>query len=269
MTRDLMHQEEIRDAVRTVYANIPGGGGELVTRRSYSPQELAELPAGAVDWALGVGNPIPRARLRPGEVVLDLGSGGGIDTILAAHRVGPEGQVTGLDMLEEMCARAAAHSRQAGVGDRVTLRRSEIESVPLPDASVDVVISNGVVNLSPRKSRVLTEAYRVLRPGGRLCVVDLVVDEDLPAPVLSSPAAWAGCISGALSERVFAEMLDNAGFVDMWIGDRVPFGLAEAALYPLFSPELIEQMRAQLPPERHQHVATSVLVTAVRPEQGR
>lgn len=268
MTQDLMHQEEIREAVRAVYAGIPAGGGEQVTRRSYSPEELAELPAGAVDWALGVGNPIPRARLRPGEVVLDLGSGGGIDTILAARRVGPDGHVTGLDMLAEMGARAAAHARQAGVAEWVTLLHGEIEAVPLPDASIDVIISNGVVNLSPRKSRVLAEAYRVLRPGGRLCVVDLVVDEDLPAPVLSSPAAWAGCISGALSERVLLTMLDNAGFADVWIGDRAPFGLAEAALYPLFSPELIDQMREQLPVERHPHVATSLLVTAVRPEPG-
>lgn len=265
MTQDLLHQDEVRDAVRQAYTALPTGGGEAVTRRSYRPEELAQMPPGAVSWALGVGNPLSRAALRPGETVLDLGSGAGIDTILAARRVGPDGRVVGLDMLAEMCARATAHAGEAGVDGWVELREGEMEAIPLPDASVDVVISNGVINLSPRKSRALAEVHRVLRPGGRICVVDLVVDEDLPAPVLSSPAAWAGCVSGALSERALRRKLDNAGFADVWVGDRAPFGLAEAGLYPLFTPELIDQMRRQLPPERHAQVATSVCVTARRP----
>lgn len=265
MTEDLLHQDEIRAAVRDVYSAIPTGGGEAVTRRSYSAAELADLPTGALSWALGVGNPIRPAGLRAGEAVLDVGSGAGIDTILAARRVGPTGRVIGLDMLSEMCARAAAHAREAGVDDRVELREAEMEAMPIVDATVDVVISNGVINLSPRKSRVLSEIYRVLRPGGRICIVDLVVDGDLPPAVLTSPAAWAGCVSGALSEDVFRRKLDNIGFTDVEIGDRMPFGLAEAELYPLFSPDLVAQMRAVIPPERHHHVATSVRITATRP----
>lgn len=265
MTQDLMHQEETREAVRQAYTAIPTGGGEPVTRRSYSGDELAELPAGAVRWALGVGNPIRPAGLQPGETVLDVGSGGGIDSILAARRVGPEGRVVGLDMLDEMCARAGAHAGEAEVDGWTEFRRGEMEAIPLPDVSVDAVISNGVINLSPRKSRALAEVFRVLRPGGRMCVVDLTVDEDLPPTVLGSAAAWAGCVSGALSERVFRRKLENAGFDDIWIGNPVPFGLADAALYPLFTPEIIEQMRELLPAERHDNVATSVLVEARKP----
>jgi SAM-dependent methyltransferase len=265
MTQDLLHQDEVRAAVRETYSAIPSGGGEAVTRRSYRPDELVGLPAGAVGWALGVGNPIRDAGLRPGQTVLDVGSGAGIDTILAAQQVGPTGRVIGLDMLPEMCARTAVHAREAGVDGWVEPREAEMEAMPLPDASVDVVISNGVVNLSPRKSRVLSEIYRVLRPGGRMRIVDLIVDEDLPPAVLSSPAAWAGCVSGALSEPVLRRKLENVGFTDVWVGDRTPFGLAEAALYPLFSPELIAQMREHLPAQRHDRVATSVRITATRP----
>ena len=141
----------------------------------------------------------------------------------------------------------------------------QMEAVPLADATVDVVISNGVINLSARKSRTLAEIFRVLRPGGRLCVTDLVVDEELPQQVLGSPSAWAGCISGALAERVFLNKLRNIGFEKIWIGDREPFGLAEAALYPLFTPENIEQLRDLLPVERHRQVATAVLVKARKP----
>jgi arsenite methyltransferase len=265
MTEDLMFQDEIRQSVRQAYSAIPTGGGEAVTRRSYTDAELAELPPGAVAWALGVGNPIPHAGLQPGETVLDIGSGAGIDTILAARRVGAGGRVIGLDMLEEMCERARAHAREAGVDGWTEFLRGEMEAIPLPDASVDVVISNGVINLSARKSRALSEIYRVLRPGGRMCVVDLIVDEELPPTVLTSPAAWAGCVSGALAESVFVRKLHNCGFTRVEVSNRAPFGLDQAALYPLFTPELITQMRELLPAPRHDRVATSALVTAVRP----
>jgi arsenite methyltransferase len=265
MTEDLMYQDEIRQSVRQAYSTIPTGGGEAVTRRSYTDAELAELPAGAIAWALGVGNPIPHARLQPGETVLDIGSGAGIDTILAARRVGPTGRAIGLDTLEEMCERARAHAREAGVDGWTEFHHGEMEAIPLPEASVDVVISNGVINLSARKSRALAEIFRVLRPGGRMCVIDLVVDEELPPTLLTSPAAWAGCVSGALAERVFVTKLHNVGFTDVEVGHRMPFGLDAAALYPLFSPELIDQMRRVLPADRHDRVATSVLVTATRP----
>jgi SAM-dependent methyltransferase len=265
MAHDLMYQEEIRQAVRQAYTEIPTGGGEAVTRRSYTDDELSQVPAGAVTWALGVGNPVRHATLQPGEAVLDVGSGGGIDTILAARRVGPSGRVIGLDLLDEMCARGRAHTSEAGVAGWTEFRRGEMEAIPLPDASVDVVISNGVINLSARKSRTLAEVFRVLRPGGRICIADLTVDEDLPPVVLGSAAAWAGCISGAPARRVFLRKLDNAGFTDIQISNPVRFGLADASLYPLFSPHLIDQMRQLLPAERHDNVATTVLVTARHP----
>jgi arsenite methyltransferase len=197
--------------------------------------------------------------------VLDVGSGGGIDSILAARKVGPSGHVIGLDLLEEMCGRGREHAKQAGVELWTEFRRGEMEDIPLPDATVDVVISNGVINLSARKSRTLAEVFRVLRPGGRICIVDLTVDEDLPPAVLGSAAAWAGCISGALSKRVLLRKLENLRFTDISIDNPVPFSLADAALYPLFSTQLIDQMRDLLPPERHDNVATTVLVTALRP----
>jgi arsenite methyltransferase len=268
VTRDLLHQDEIKSAVRQAYTEIPTGGGEAVTRRSYPAEDLDGMPSGAIEWALGVGNPILHAELRPGETVLDVGSGGGIDTILAARRVRPDGLVIGLDMLDEMCERARAHAREAGVDRWTDFRQGEMESIPLEDRSVDVVISNGVINLSPRKSRTLAEIYRVLRPGGRMCVVDLIVDQDLPPAVLGSSAAWAGCVSGALSERVFERKLQRLGFEDITVDTRVPFGLDAAALYPLFTPDLIAALRQLLPEERHAHVATSVVVRARRPVHG-
>lgn len=194
MARDLLFQDEVRGMVGRAYSTIVGGGGERAVQRLYSDDELAEVPPAAVEWALGVGNPVRHADLSPGEVVLDIGCGSGIDTVLAARRVGPSGRVIGLDLLDEMCARTRAVADAAEVGDSVELRRGEMEAIPLEDASVDVVVSNGVINLSPRKSRALAEIFRVLRPGGRFCVADLTVSEehDLPPEVLTSEAAWAG-----------------------------------------------------------------------------
>ena len=192
MAQDLLFQQEIKQAVRSAYEHITSGGGERVAGRLYSEEQLSRLPAGAIEWALGVGNPVPHAELRPGETVLDLGSGGGIDTILAAHEVGRAGQAIGIDLLDEMLERASANAREAGVGGWTEFRRGEMEDLPVEDGSVDVVISNGVINLSPRKSRVFAEVFRVLKPGGRLCVADLTVEEDLPPQILTSDAAWAG-----------------------------------------------------------------------------
>jgi len=189
---DMLFQQEIKDVVRSVYERITTGGGEPVARQLYEGEELAEVPSGAIAWALGVGNPVRHAALRPGEAVLDLGCGGGIDTILAARRVGPAGRAIGIDLLDEMVDRSRANAREAGVDGWTEFRRGEMEDLPLPVESVDVVISNGVINLSPRKSRVLAEVFRVLKPGGRICVADLTVEEDLPPEILTSDSAWAG-----------------------------------------------------------------------------
>ena len=192
MARDLMYQDEIKDAVRGAYGSLSAGAGEVVAARLYSEEELAELPAGARDWALGVGNPVRYAFLQPGEVVLDVGSGGAIDTILAARRVGPGGKAIGLDVVEAMIERARANVTEAGVDGWTEFLLGEMEQIPLPDGSVDVVISNGVLNLSARKSRALAEIFRVLKPGGRISMADLTVEGELPPEIANDQSAWAG-----------------------------------------------------------------------------
>jgi arsenite methyltransferase len=192
VSKDLMFQAEVNDIVRNAYGAISSGAGEVIARKLYAEEELAELPPGAVDWALGVGNPVRYAFLQPGETVLDIGSGAGIDTILAARRVGPEGKAIGLDVVPEMSERARTHAAEAGVGAWTEFREGEMERIPLPDNSVDVVISNGVLNLSARKSRALAEIYRVLGPGGRISLADLTVDGELPPEIANDQSAWAG-----------------------------------------------------------------------------
>lgn len=187
---DLLGQEAIKESVRQAYRAVIGTKS-TVAERLYDPEQLALLPHGAIEQALGVGNTVRAAGLRPGEVVIDLGCGGGIDAILAARAVAPAGKAIGLDMLPEMLEVAAGNAVEAGVRN-VEWVRGEIEAIPLPDESVDVVISNGVVNLSPRKSRAFAEIFRILRSGGRMIVADIVVDEDLPPEVLTNAAAWAG-----------------------------------------------------------------------------
>ena len=190
MTKDLMYKDEIQELVADAYRvlDAPGAPGT----RFYRDDQLATLPNGARQWALGVGNPLAWARLRHGEVVVDLGCGAGIDTLLAARAVGPAGRAIGVELLDEMIERARAFAAEADF-ENAEFRQGEMESVPLPDASVDVVVSNGAINLSARKSRVLAEAHRVLRPGGRMCVSDLTIrEEELPAEILTHPSAWAG-----------------------------------------------------------------------------
>jgi arsenite methyltransferase len=191
VANDLLFQHEIKQMVRTAYRDVTTGGG-AVAELVYRKEDIEDVPRGSLDWALGVGDPVRHAELRAGETVLDVGSGGGIDSILAARRVGPGGHVLGLDILGSMCERAERHARQAGVGGWTAFVTGEMERIPLPDDAVDVVISNGVINLSARKSRVFAEIRRVLRPGGRMCVADLVVDDELPSEILRNDAAWAG-----------------------------------------------------------------------------
>jgi arsenite methyltransferase len=184
---------------------------QTAAARFYPAEELAELPDTVTDASLGCGNPLTIADLRPGETVLDLGSGGGIDCFLAARKVGPEGYVIGLDMTPDMIKLARRNAKKMCVTN-VDFRFGEMEEIPLPDESVDVVISNCVINLSPDKDAVFGEAYRVLRPGGRLSVSDVVVDGDLPQFIRSRLDAWAGCLAGALDERVYLDKIGAAGF---------------------------------------------------------
>ena len=191
MSRDLLHQDEIRAFVREAYRSVDSES-RAVAEKLYSPEELEGIPAIALDHALGVGNHLLYARIESGDTVLDLGCGSGIDSILAARRTGPSGRVIALDFLPEMLERTAAAAREAGL-DNIEPLEGEMEAIPLPDDSVDCLISNGVVNLSPRKARALAECARVLRRDGELCVADLTVEEEeLPPEVLTHPAAWAG-----------------------------------------------------------------------------
>ena len=263
---DFLLQETIHRTVRDTYGQVqPGGGG--VVARFYHPGELTGIPDETARMALGVGNPVRHARLERGDTVLDLGSGAGIDCLIAARAVGPEGSVIGVDFLPEMVERATAAARQATLPN-VRFIEGQIETLPLHDESVDVVISNGVINLSPRKVRVLSEAYRVLRPGGRLSVVDLVLEHDLPPEIATSPVAWAGCLSGALSEIALYKGLRRAGFREVAIEPLDDFGIGEVALYPLFGEELLELLRARVPAERHERIARSVLVRGRKPVPG-
>jgi arsenite methyltransferase len=185
--------------------------GDPITSNLYGAAELAVLPPEAVRASLGCGNPTALARLDPGEIVLDLGSGGGIDVLLSARRVGPAGKAYGLDMTDEMLALARENQRKAGVANAEFLR-GEIEHIPLPDGSVDVIISNCVINLSTDKARVFAEAFRVLRPGGRFAVSDVVVRGDVPTEIRRSMELWVGCIAGALEEADYVSGLTRAGF---------------------------------------------------------
>jgi arsenite methyltransferase len=191
MTRDLLHQEETRQLVRDAYRVAAPTHGS-VAAKLYDPEELARVPPVAREHALGVTDHVRFADLGAGETVLDLGCGAGIDAILAAHRVGPSGEVIALDFLPEMLELTRAAADEAGLANIGTVE-AEMEDIPLADDSVDVVISNGTLNLSPRKARVLAECVRVLVPGGRFCAGDLTVSEEqLPPEILTHPATWAG-----------------------------------------------------------------------------
>ena len=187
---DLLGQDAVRDSVRERYRGVLGQATE-VAGELYSRDELALVPDGATAASLGVGNPVRRAGLVAGEIVIDLGCGAGIDTLLAARLVALSGRAIGLDTLPEMLAQGESNARDGAITN-VEWLRGELESIPLPDASVDVAISNGVLNLSPRKGRAMSEIFRVLRPGGRISLADIVLDEELPPEVMTDPDAWAG-----------------------------------------------------------------------------
>jgi len=201
-----------------------------ITANLYSDAETSCLPQDAVLASLGCGNPTALAELHPGEMVLDLGSGGGIDVLLSARRVGPTGKAFGLDMTDEMLALARANQEKAGVTNAEFLK-GDIEHIPLPDASVDVIVSNCVINLSADKRRVLAEAFRVLKPGGRFAVSDVVVRGELPDEVRRSMELWVGCVAGALGESEFRDLLGEVGFADVSIEPTRIYEFADARAF--------------------------------------
>ena len=225
-----MSEKEMQEVVKEKYAEVArnmaqGNQGccgapsscsakDPITSDLYSAGETADLPPDALAASLGCGNPSALAELRPGEVVLDLGSGGGIDVLLSARRVGPAGKAYGLDMTDEMLELARANQRKSGIANAEFLKGT-IEAVPLPENSVDVIVSNCVINLSTDKDQVFSEAFRVLRPGGRFAVSDVVVRGEVPAEVRRNVELWIGCLTGALEENEYREKLIRAGFADV------------------------------------------------------
>jgi len=204
-------------AKRSVGSGCCGGsecGADPITSNLYSGEERGGLPVEAVNASLGCGNPTALIELHEGETVLDLGSGGGIDVLLSARRVGPSGRVYGLDMTDDMLALARENQRKVGATN-VEFLKGEIEQIPLPDNSVDVIISNCVINLSADKDRVLGEAFRVLKPGGRFAVSDVVVRGEVPDAIRRDVEAWVGCIAGALQDTEYRDKLARAGFADI------------------------------------------------------
>ncbi|HWQ11754.1 MAG TPA: arsenite methyltransferase [Roseiflexaceae bacterium] len=234
----------------------------------YGAEAIAAMPEGVVTTSFGCGNPIALASLKPGEVVLDLGSGGGLDVLLASQRVGPTGYAYGLDMTDEMLAVARRNAEQAGATN-VAFLKGDIEAIPLPDASVDVIISNCVINLSPDKGQVLAEAYRVLKPGGRLAVSDIVIDGDLSGLPVSetevrAALSWAGCIAGALTREQYRALLADAGFTDITVDVRQRYGpedlLSDAPQgLGALTPEVLRDLVGRF---------TSCAISAVKPAGG-
>lgn len=236
VVREKYAEAAVRAKAQAGRASCCGTGPTLesccdpITSDLYDAGQAGEVPEAALRASLGCGNPTALAELKQGEIVLDLGSGGGIDVILSARRVGPTGKAYGLDMTDEMLALAEENRRRSGLAN-VEFLRGEIENIPLPDDSVDVIVSNCVINLSGDKDRVLREAYRVLKPGGRFAVSDVVVRGELPPAIRRSMELWVGCIAGALSEDEYRSKLAKAGFAGIDVEVTRVYGAEDAAAF--------------------------------------
>ena len=243
-----MNPESVKDVVKEKYgqaavraragagksccggAGASEGCGDPITSNLYDAGQEGEVPDLALKASLGCGNPTALAELKPGETVLDLGSGGGIDVLLSARRVGPSGRAFGLDMTDEMLSVAEENKRKSGL-ENVTFLKGEIENIPLPDNSIDVIISNCVINLSGDKDRVLREAFRVLKPGGRFAISDVVVRGDVPPAIRKSMELWVGCVAGALRDSEYTAKLQSAGFEQIGIEDTRVYSLEDARTF--------------------------------------
>lgn len=273
MSEKTIQSEEIRGAVRQRYGQIArdfeeraasccgpseccgdAGSSVIMAEELYEISDLAELPFDVTGMSLGCGDPVTLAGLQAGETVLDLGSGGGIDCFLAAKQVGPDGHVIGVDMTADMLEKARANAHNMGI-DNVEFRLGEIEHLPVADESVDVVISNCVINLSPDKPQVFRETFRALRPGGRLAVSDIVTRVELPPEVKQDLGSWAACVAGAWMDKEYVAAIEAAGFVDVMIQERT------------FDDSTVAEAAADLEidPATAQRVAYSAGVTARKP----
>ena len=268
-----MENTSVQNAVREKYGEIARtvgkssccgpaacGCGDPISSNLYCETETRDLPADAVAASLGCGNPTALLRLEPGQVVLDLGSGGGIDVLLSAKRVGPAGKAYGLDMTDEMLALARENQRKAGATN-VEFLKGKIEAIPLPNCSVDVVISNCVINLSVDKDAALREAFRVLKPGGQFAVSDVIVRGEVPIDVRRSMELWVGCIAGALHDNEYIEKLRAAGFTDVEIEPWRVYQLEDARAFLAQSGVDVDR----LAPLVEGHVA-SAFIRARKPE---
>jgi SAM-dependent methyltransferase len=275
-TEDLKRSEEIRSAVRQRYGQIaqefhPDQGAAccgpsdccgdtssaMVSVQSlYETPDVAELPLDVTGISLGCGDPVTLATLQPGETVLDLGAGGGIDCFLAARQVGPYGHIIGVDMTPDMIDKARANAIKMGV-ENVEFRLGEIEHLPVADDTVDVIISNCVINLSPDKPQVFREAYRALKPGGRLAVSDIVTRVPLPPEVQQNMGSWAACVAGAWVDRDYVAAIEAAGFVDV--------GIAAKELDEAIIADGAAQLNLEVDPAAAQQIVYSARVTGIKP----
>jgi SAM-dependent methyltransferase len=268
-----MSDTHIQDAVREKYGEIARsvskagccgptacGCGDPITSNLYSNAETAGLPDEAVGVSLGCGNPTALIDLHPGQTVLDLGSGGGIDVLLSAKRVGPTGKVYGLDMTDDMLSLARENQRKAGATN-VQFLKGTIEAIPLPDQSVDVIISNCVINLSVDKDAVLREAFRVLKPGGRFAVSDVVVRGDMPAEIRRSAELWVGCVAGALRDDEYVSKLQAAGFADVELDPWRVYQVDDARAFLVDAGVNVEEIAPQVDGR-----VVSAFIRARRPE---
>ena len=268
-----MSTSQVHDAVREKYGEIARsvgkggccgpsscGCGDPITSNLYSDSETNDLPADAVAVSLGCGNPTALIELLPGQTVLDLGSGGGIDVLLSAKRVGPSGKVYGLDMTDEMLALARENRRKAGATN-VEFLKGTIEEIPLPDQSVDVIISNCVINLSEDKDAVLREAFRVLKPGGRFAVSDVVIRGAVPSEIRRSMELWVGCVAGALEEEEYAAKLKGAGFESVEVEPWRVYQIDDARAFLAESGIDVDQLAPQVDGK-----IASAFIRARRPE---
>ncbi len=276
MTENTVQAEEIRSAVRQRYGQFardfapaagssccgPSSSGDAVSSCAASAlyeTDVSQLPDDVTGMSLGCGDPVTLAQLQPGQTVVDLGSGGGIDCFLAAKQVGPSGRVIGVDMTSDMISKARANAHKISA-ENVEFRLGEIEHLPVADETVDVIISNCVINLSPNKPQVFREAFRVLRPGGQLAVSDIVTRFELPLKVQQNLASWAGCVAGAWVDKDYAAAMEAAGFVDVTLGEKVidPEAFGDDGISA-------EQLGLELDPNSTERPIYSARITARKP----